>query len=367
MKFKLETFERYKEKGIQKLRNEEWKEAKYYLLKAAEYLFEVAQESQGRIREQRIKNAQKLLKLAKKIDENRAKKKESRKKGISATEKDDEIQASKWILTTKPNISFADVAGLDDVKRIIRKRVIYPFLFPEQTQKFKMTIGGGILLYGPPGTGKTFIAKAIAAEIDAAFFCLNPSDIMSKWVGEAEKNVAQLFEEVKKFPKAVVFLDEVEALISRRGGGSTVMNRVIPEFLAHLDGMNEKKNCLLFLGATNRPWDIDEAAMRTGRFTEIIYVGLPDFKARLKILEINLKDVPVSDDIDFAEIAKLLEGYSGADIKGICQSAKEPPYEREITSGNAHQIQMPDFLKAIEKRRPSVDAKTLQKHKEFAR
>ena len=197
-----------------------------------------------------------------------------------------------WLVVERPDVRFDDVAGLEDVKEQIRLKLIYPFTHPEEAKRFGVRSGGGILLYGPPGTGKTLIAKAVAGELDAAFFTVKPSEIMSKWVGEAEQNVAALFDAARGYERAVIFIDEVESLLPSRGGNSTVMNRVVPQFLAELDGMAGKHPGLLLIGATNVPWMIDDAAMRPGRFDEKIYVPLPDLPARQRILELNLRGPP---------------------------------------------------------------------------
>ena len=171
---------------------------------------------------------------------------------------------------------FADVAGLEDVKEEIRLRLIYPLAHPEKAQRYGIQSGGGLLLYGPPGTGKTLLARAVAGEIDAAFFTARPSELMSKWVGEAEQNIARLFDEARQCERAIIFLDEVEAMIpARRSSGSTVMQRVVPQILAELQGIRQRSSGLLFMGATNEPWALDPAVLRPGRFDARIYVGLP--------------------------------------------------------------------------------------------
>ena len=202
-----------------------------------------------------------------------------------AVHADGEKESGKWERIDKPNIFFKDIAGLEDVKNLIRRRVIYPFQNPELAEQYGRRPGGGVLMYGPPGTGKTMMAKAIATELDAPFFNVLCSDVMSKWVGEAEQNLRDLLETARSQLPAVIFLDETEALISKRGGNSTVMNRLVPEFLAQIDGVSNDEGGLLLLGATNRPWDIDPAALRHGRFGELIYVGLADKPARRFLLD----------------------------------------------------------------------------------
>ncbi|MFQ5975416.1 MAG: ATP-binding protein, partial [Candidatus Hydrothermarchaeales archaeon] len=280
------------------------KTARDYYLKASQQLFNAANESHGRLKSVRVENAEKLLKKAKSI---KIKEKVAHGK--------DEAPESDFILHKKPSVTFDDVAGLESVKNEIKDKIIYPFLYPEKADKFGITSGGGILLYGPPGTGKTYISKAIANEVDATFFTIKPSEIMSKWVGESEQNIAKLFNAARDQGRSVIFIDEVEALIpKRRSSGSSVMQRVVPQILAEMEGVESNNTNLLFIGATNEPWSIDHAALRPGRFDEKIYVHPPDFEARKKIFELNLREKPLSEDIDFDKLAEMSEGYSGADI-----------------------------------------------------
>ena len=157
------------------------------------------------------------------------------------SEGDDGADADKWIVKEKPKLRFDDVAGLDDVKEDIRLKMIYPFEHPELAEKFGINPGGGVLLYGPPGTGKTMLAKATAGEIDATFFRISPADVLSKWVGEAEQNIKKLFDAAAAEPRAIIFIDEIEALVpARRDEGSSVMQRVVPQILQGMEGFDEK-------------------------------------------------------------------------------------------------------------------------------
>jgi transitional endoplasmic reticulum ATPase len=360
--FFLRNFETHKAKGLAAHRAGELRAARTNLLKAAEYLYLLAAKSNEPLRSTRKANAAKLLAMARKLP---AGAKPATDSGhVSATE-----AASRWIITKKPGVSFDDVAGLDDVKSEIRRLVIYPFTHPDATERFAKQAGGGVLLYGPPGTGKTMIAKAIATEIDAPFLSVRCSDVMSKWFGEAEKNLRALFDEARAQTRAVVFLDEVEAIVAKRGQGSTVMDRVIPEFLSQLDGLGSDASCLLLLGATNRPWDIDEAALRAGRFGRTIYVGLPDLAARRAIVEMKLEDIPIADDVDLDELAELLDGYSGADIagpRGVLDTATDFPYERAIAGDDDARLTRDDILAALEAVKPTVSQTMLERYNAFA-
>ncbi|OGL43851.1 MAG: hypothetical protein A2161_19065 [Candidatus Schekmanbacteria bacterium RBG_13_48_7] len=365
MRFYIDTFNDYKEKGLSALRKGNLTEARFNLLKAAEYLFLLAEKSEGELRTVRKQTARKLLEMAKQIQPGKPKVYHTKESQGSSNDESRDEGAKKWILVRKPDIYFKDIAGLENVKELIKKRVIYPFQHPEITKRYKKKMGGGVLLYGPPGTGKTMIAKAVATELDAVFFNIKCSDIISKWVGDAEKNLADLFSEASQYERAVIFLDETESIVSKRGSGSTVMDRVIPEFLSQVDGIEKRSNCILLLGATNRPWDMDEAALRTGRFGELIYVGLPDIKARKKILELELFGVPMDHDIDYDMLAEKLEGYTGADIAGICETATDFPYDRERETNEKSQLTEIDLLSAIKLKKPSVTQNQLKKYEIF--
>ena len=370
MRFLLEQFEKHRDEGLAAYKAGDASRARQHLLRAADCLFRLAGASQGEVRDRRKASAAKLLQLASRIQPGKplppitaAGNAQRPAEDAKADEGDED--AKRWIVTRKPNVRFDDVAGLEDVKAVIRRRVIYPFQHPEITRRYKKKAGGGVLLYGPPGTGKTMIAKAIAAELEATFFSVKCSDIIAKWVGEAEKNLQRLFAVARACERAVVFLDETEAIVSKRGGDSTVMNRVIPEFLAQVDGLETGESTLLLLGATNRPWDMDEAALRTGRFGELIYVGLPDLPARLWMVQHALAGVPTAEDIDLDKLAQRLDGYSGADIAGLVEKAKDRPYEREIQAGQPSRLEGADIDAALAATRPSVTAAMLARYDKF--
>jgi transitional endoplasmic reticulum ATPase len=370
--FLLESFEKHKAKGIARFRMGELDEAKYHFLKAAEYLLQLAKETEGPLRGARMKQAQDLVTLAKNVKEKR---KEIRQK-VAATAKkggapDDDEKGDipkEWTLAEKPKIRFDDIAGLDDVKEQIRLKMILPFTHPDKAKKYKVKTGGGILLYGPPGTGKTMIAKAVAGELDATFFAIAPSEILNKWVGESEKNIRKLFDAARTCDKAVIFIDEVESLIPKRrdseAGG--VMARVVPQILAELDGFDVREGqCVMFMGATNEPWEIDYAMLRPGRLDEKVYVGLPELPARRKVLELNLKEIPLAPDVDLDSIAKRLEGYSGADIAYLCRKTAEQMFLKSVNESDSPPLAEADFEKVLEKLRPSVNPADLDRFKKF--
>lgn len=246
-----------------------------------------------------------------------------------------------WRVAEKPDITFDDIAGMEDAKRVLDEMVIYPMKSPEKARALGLNPGGGVLLFGPPGTGKTMLGKAIAGALDAPFYYASGADLRSKWYGESEQRLSQLLNAAKSQPVAVVFLDEIESLLPKRTEGSHAAdNRVVTQFLSDLGGFRGSKNLLLVLGATNRPWEIDEAVFRTGRFDEKVYVGPPDRAAREKILELNVKGAQLAEDVDLGEIAAEMEGASGSDMAAVVSAAKRSALGRAIREdaeiGRAH-------------------------------
>ncbi len=368
--FLLESFEKHKAKGIARFRMGELEEAKYHFLKAAEYLLQLAKETEGPLRAARMKRARDLIDLARNVKE---RKRALREKAAAAKSGGDSAEESKdvpkeWTLAEKPKMRFDDIAGLDDVKEQIRVKMIYPFTHREKALKYKVRTGGGILLYGPPGTGKTMIAKAVAGELDATFFAIAPSEILNKWVGESEKNIRKLFDAARGCEKAVVFIDEVESLVPKRrdseAGG--VMQRVVPQILSELDGFDVREGQnVMFMGATNEPWNIDYAMLRPGRLDEKVYVGLPDVAARRKILELNLRDIPLAPDVELDPLARRLEGYSGADIAYLCRKVAEQTFLESVEKSTERPIAPADFERVLAKLRPSVSGIDLDRFKKF--
>lgn len=339
--------------------------ARINYLQAAEKLFLAARLSSGRLRRSRMGLAEDLLAEAEQF-KGWSPEITARQKTKPISSGDDQ-QADSWLLHERPQVSFEDIAGLEDVKEQIRLKLLYPFTHPELAAEYGINPGGGILLYGPPGTGKTLIGRAVANEIKAAFFAIKPSEIMSQWVGVAEQNIARLFEEAAGYSTSVIFLDEMEALApKRRSSHSTVMKRVVPQLLTEMQGFHERKNTLLFIGATNEPWEIDVAVMRPGRLDRLIYVPPPDSATRRRILELNLKEVPLDSGVDLTAIAVRTENFSGADMASLAQRVRERVFSEAVHQGLARPINMVDFETVLAEMHPSIPASDLRSFENFA-
>ncbi len=363
------TFKRLKDKGLAALREGDYTAARPYLIQAAECMIELAEANDDpRHREEQEAYAKELLELARSCDRRVGAPGGGPRARDRAREEENGAQAEDWIVREKPNVRFADIAGLEDVKQEIYLKMIYPYRHPELAEHYGIDVGGGLLLFGPPGTGKTMIAKAVATEVDATMFVISPAQIMSKWVGEAEQNVRKLFEAAKAEPKSVIFMDEIEALVPRRRSSeSSVMQRVVPQILQELEGFDRKAmRALMFLGATNEPWSLDPAILRPGRFDSKVYVPLPDAEARFRLFEIYVGKRPLADDVNLAELVEKTAGYSGADIKAVCGRAATRPFLESVAGAEPRKIAMADLLAAIEDVPPSVGAKDHQKFEEWA-
>jgi len=251
-------------------------------------------------------------------------------------------------------VRFEDVGGMTDLKKTLRLHIIEPFLRPSLFARFKKQAGGGILLYGPPGCGKTMIARAIANECNASFVSVGISEVLDMWIGGSERNLAALFEKARAQKPCVLFFDELDALaFSRSKAHSEHSRTVVNEFLSQLDGFDRDNRNVLFLAATNMPWDVDQAMKRTGRFARQLFVPPPDAEARKHIIDIKLRDVP-AEGIDIDALVTATPHYSGADIDGLIDLAKESAIH-DILAGNPERaINQADIAYALDAMQPST-------------
>lgn len=350
-------------KAAEFVRAREYRQAFFHTAKAAEYGLSLAERSDGSICERYIEDAFELIEIAAELSIRAGSLADEPQQG-SLRERvgSEEAAATEWELQEKPAVRLADVAGLKEVKEELSAKVIGPFQNPEAYERFGISAGGGILMYGPPGTGKTFVAKAIAGELDAAFFYVQSPQIKSKYVGETEKNLKRLFDAADTHTRSVLFFDEVEDLLSRRGNQKIGS---VTTFLSLSDGVVERQNCLLLLAATNRPWMLDEATIRSGRLGTHIYVGPPDVGAREAILAFNMRGIPFDPGVSFTAIASGLDGYSGADIAELCSRAKFLALRRQLESRRDESVTSTDFEEAASRVKPSITSATLSAFDEW--
>ena len=254
----------------------------------------------------------------------------------------------------RPTTTFADVGGMDQVKDEVRMKIILPLQQPDLFKAYGKKIGGGILMYGPPGCGKTFLARATAGEVSAAFLAVGISDVLDMWIGQSEKNLHSIFEQARSHRPCVLFFDEVDALGANRtdmlkSGGRQIIN----QFLSELDGVSSTNEGVLVLAATNAPWHLDPAFRRPGRFDRILFVPPPDQSARASILRLLLKGKPVGE-IDFDALAKKSDGFSGADLKAVIDVAVEAKLRDAMRAGALQPLSGKDLLEAIKRHKPTV-------------
>jgi AAA+ superfamily predicted ATPase len=251
--------------------------------------------------------------------------------------------------------TLADVAGLDAVKKRLQASFLGPMQNPELRRMYGKSLRGGLLLYGPPGCGKTYLARAVAGELGARFIAVGLHDVLDMWLGKSEQNLHGLFESARRYTPSVLFLDEVDALGMKRSNLSHSAGRnVVVQLLSEMDGARTENEGVFVLGATNQPWDIDPALRRPGRFDRMLLVLPPDRPAREAILALNLKDRPVDPNVKLGSLAERTEGFSGADLRLLCEGAAEMALEDSLASGTARAINMRDLERELKQIQPST-------------
>ncbi|HIE37422.1 TPA: AAA family ATPase, partial [Candidatus Geothermarchaeota archaeon] len=277
-----------------------------------------------------------------------------------------ELQPSalREIMVEIPEVKWEDIGGLEDVKQALKEAVEWPLKHPKLFEKLGIRAPKGILLFGPPGTGKTLLAKAVATESEANFISIKGPEILSKWVGESEKAIREIFKKARMTAPTVVFLDEIDSIAPRRGshyGDSGVTDRIVNQLLSEMDGLERTKDVIV-IGATNRPDILDPALLRPGRFDRIIFVPPPDFEARYQILKIHTRRMPLAEDVDLNELARLTENYTGADIEALVIEAALNAARENMEIDKVYRRHFQD---ALEKVKPSLTPDVIKSYQEL--
>ena len=270
-----------------------------------------------------------------------------------ASVSDDEDEDNNFIFET-PDVTLADVAGMETVKRRLNLAFLAPLKNPEMRRMYGKSLRGGLLLYGAPGCGKTFIARAVAGELGARFISVGLSDVLDMWIGSSEKNIHEMFERARRKAPCVLFFDEIDALGRKRTLTRNAGHGTINQLLAELDGISQNNDGVFILAATNHPWDVDTALRRPGRLDRTLLVLPPDELARESILESNLRGRPVDGSVDLRAIAQKTNEFSGADLTYLVESAAENAMEESIESGKVRSIIQNDFKRALKEVKPST-------------
>lgn len=287
--------------------------------------------------------------------------------GIGTTEKESEVvdgkvraawgeenEAGKVREIERPKINFSDVGGMEKVKEEIRLKIIHPLTHADLYQAYGKPIGGGILMYGPPGCGKTYLARATAGEIKAAFISVGINDVLDMWIGNSERNLHSLFEQARQNKPCVLFFDEVDALgASRSDMRQHAGRQLINQFLSEMDGVKSSNEGVLILAATNAPWHLDSAFRRPGRFDRVLFVPPPDAAARSAILRLQCKGKPV-EEIDFDHLGKKAENFSGADLKAVVDVAIERKLQEALKTGIPKPLSTKDLAAAASTLKPTT-------------
>ena len=395
------------EKAVNADKCEDYDNAFTYYSKAAEKLNYIRKYDENQYnKEVYTKKAIEYINRAKEIKAANEKKKIASEKGGGGEDEESkklEEQLSGCLVSEKPNVKWSDVAGLEKAKEALKEAVVLPIKFPQLFQG-KRQPWKGILLYGPPGTGKSFLAKAAATETGGKFFSVSAANIVSKWMGESEKLIKGLFDLARKNRPAVIFLDEIDSVLSARSDNENdATRRLKTEFLIQMQGVGNDDKGILVLGATNIPWGLDPAVRR--RFQKKIYIGLPDAEARKVMFQLNLgKTANQLTDEQFDDLAERTEGYSGSDIATLTQDAIYEPIRKCESASHFVRIQrngkdyympcapshpgaiamkmhdMPnpemllppdvcydDYILALKKIKATVNQKDLEKQEEFTR
>ncbi|RLE78603.1 MAG: AAA family ATPase, partial [Thermoprotei archaeon] len=275
------------------------------------------------------------------------------------------------VIVEVPEVRWSDIGGLDKVKQELREIVEWPLKYPKYFNEIGIEPPKGVLLFGPPGTGKTLLAKAVATESGANFIAVRGPEILSKWVGESEKAVREVFRKARMAAPCVIFFDEIDSIAPMRGmryGDSGVTDRIVNQLLAEMDGIAPLRNVVV-IAATNRPDILDPALLRPGRFDRIIYVPPPDENARYEIFKVHTRKMPLDENVDLRELARRTKYYTGADIAAVCREAAMLALRETIVEKlpKVKKVSMKHFEEALKRVQPSLTPEDVEKYEDMAK
>ncbi|MFX1392394.1 MAG: CDC48 family AAA ATPase [Promethearchaeota archaeon] len=277
-----------------------------------------------------------------------------------------EPSAMREVMVEIPNIPWEDIGGLEDIKEELVEAVEWPLKYPKLFKKAGIRPLNGILLFGPPGCGKTLLAKAVATESQSNFITVKGPEIFSKWVGESERSIREIFRKARQAAPSIVYFDEIDAVTSGRGEyqGTHIYDSIVNQILVEMDGIENRKG-IVVIASTNRPDLVDPALLRPGRFDRLLFVNAPEYNGRLKILKVHTKKMPLAKEISLEKIAQITVGYSGADLENLCREAgMNAIREKRI---NLEKIELKHFEKAMEKIKSTLSKEVVERHEQLAK
>jgi len=279
-----------------------------------------------------------------------------------------EPSAMREIMIDIPDISWEDVGGLEDIKSELREAVEWPLKYPKLFEKAGIRPLNGILLFGPPGCGKTLLAEAVANESKCNFITVKGPEILSKWVGESQKSIREIFRKGRQASPSIIYFDEIDAItavrMSYEGTGSGVTSSIVNQLLVEMDGMEDRKGVIV-IASTNRPDLVDSALLRPGRFDRLLYVIAPDLDSRIKILEVHTREMPLADDVSLKHVAQITEGYSGADLENVCREAGMQAIRDKME--DIDKIENKHFEFALSKITSTLPTEIIEKYEDMAK
>jgi transitional endoplasmic reticulum ATPase len=277
-----------------------------------------------------------------------------------------EPSAMREIMIEIPNVKWGDIGGLEETKLELKEAVEWPLLYPKLFKKAGIRPLNGILLFGPPGCGKTLLAKAVATESQSNFITIKGPEIFSKWVGESEKTIREIFRKARQAAPSIIYFDEIDAISAGRGEyqGTHIYDSIVNQILVEMDGVEDRAG-IVIIASTNRPDLVDPALLRPGRFDRLLFISAPDYSARLNILKVHSKNMPLAENVSLEKIAQDTEGYSGADLENLCREAGM--YAIREKMNELDKIEENHFLKAIGKIKSTLTKEVIERYEKMAK